>query len=157
MRKVGFYRDDDFMRKALKEAEEAFKKDEVPVGALIVLDNKVIAKAHNQTELLCDATAHCELLVITQAQSFLKSKWLHRCSLYVTIEPCLMCGYALLLTRVEKVIFAAPEPRSGAFGSVIDINKLGFNHKIKIKKGVLEAEAKGLLQDFFKKKRCRTY
>ena len=141
------------MGKALQQAELAYREDEVPVGAIIVYQDKIIAKAHNQVECLNDPTAHAEMIAITQAASYLKSKWLKGCKLYVTIEPCLMCAGALVLSRIEKVIFGADDPKTGAFGSKIDVNTLGLNHKIKIKRKVLEAESAQVLQMFFKNKR----
>ena len=146
-------KDDIYMGKALQQAELAFREDEVPVGAIIVYQDKIIAKAHNQIECLNDPTAHAEMIAITQAASYLKSKWLKSCKLYVTIEPCLMCAGALVLSRIEKVIFGADDPKTGAFGSKIDINTLGLNHKIKIKRKVLEEECAYILQMFFKQKR----
>lgn len=142
-----------YMQKALQEAQCAFDEDEVPVGALILYEGKIIAKAHNQVERLHDPTAHAEMLAITQAADFLKSKWLHNCTLYVTIEPCAMCAGALILSRIERVVFGASDPKTGAFGSKIDINSLKLNHKIKVKKGLLEKECSRLLKDFFKAKR----
>jgi len=141
------------MQRALLQAEYAKKEDEVPVGALIVYKDKIIAKSYNQVECLKDPAAHAEMIAITQACSFLKSKWLKKCSLYVTIEPCSMCAGALILSRIDKVIFGASDPKTGAFGSKLDINTLGLNHKIKIKKGVLEDKCAAILQEFFKEKR----
>jgi tRNA(adenine34) deaminase len=142
-----------YMRRALSLALQAQARDEVPVGAIIVYNNRIIAQAHNQVELLADPTAHAEILAITQAAAFLKSKWLDACSLYVTIEPCAMCAGALVLSRIDKVIFGAGDPKTGAFGSRLDINKLRLNHKIKVKKGVLEDESAKIMRDFFKSKR----
>ena len=141
------------MQKALLQAEYAFEKDEVPVGAIIAYQDKIIAKAHNQIELLKDPTAHAEIIAITQAASFLKSKWLEGCTLYVTIEPCLMCAGALILSRIDKVVFGAADPKTGAFGSKIDLNNLRLNHKIKVKKGILEKDCANILKKFFKSKR----
>ena len=141
------------MTKALGQAEIAYAKDEVPVGAVIVYKDKIIAKAHNQIECLNDPTAHAEMIAITQAASYLKSKWLKGCKLYVTIEPCSMCAGALVLSRIDKVIFGAADPKTGAFGSKIDINTLKLNHKIKVKRKVLEKDCAKILQTFFKAKR----
>ena len=146
-------RDEIYMGKALGQAEIAYAKDEVPVGAIIVYKDKVIAKAHNQIECLSDPTAHAEMIAITQAASYLKSKWLKGCRLYVTIEPCSMCAGALVLGRIERVIFGAADLKSGAFGSKIDINTLKLNHKIKVKRKVLEKECAQILKAFFKEKR----
>lgn len=141
------------MQKALLEASYAFREEEVPVGAVIVYKGKIIAKAHNQVEKLKDPTAHAEIIAITQAASFLKSKWLLDCIFYVTVEPCSMCAGALLLSRIKEVVFGASDLKTGAFGSKVDINKLRLNHKIRVRKGILEAECSQILKDFFKKKR----
>lgn len=142
-----------YMMKALQQAEQALGEDEVPVGSVIVYKKKIIAQAHNQIECLNDPTAHAEMIAITQAASFLKSKWLKGCSLYVTIEPCSMCAGALVLSRIDKVIFGATDPKTGAFGSKMDINTLKLNHKIKVKRGVLERDCAQILKAFFKGKR----
>ena len=142
-----------YMRKALLQAKYAFEDDEVPVGAVIVYENKLIAQAHNQIERLKDPTAHAEIIAITQAASFLKSKWLEKCSLYVTIEPCCMCAGALILSRIDTVIFGAADPKTGAFGSKLNVNDLGLNHKIKVIKGVLEEDCSLILKGFFENKR----
>ncbi|MCK4809440.1 MAG: tRNA adenosine(34) deaminase TadA [Candidatus Omnitrophica bacterium] len=144
-----------FMREALKQAKFAYEKEEVPVGAVITLQNKVITKGYNQVELLNDPTAHAEILVITQACSYLKSKWLENCTLYVTIEPCLMCAGALVLSRIPRIVFGAFDPKAGAFGSKIDINGLKLNHQIEAKAGVLEKDCGQILKDFFKQKRAK--
>ena len=147
-------RDDiKYMKEALKLALLAYQKDEIPVGAVIVHENKIIAKGYNQVESLVDPTAHAEILAITSAATYLKSKWLHNCTLYVTIEPCSMCAGALVLSRIKEVVFAAKDSKTGAFGSKIDINRLKLNHKIKVKKGILQQECSGLMKEFFKKKR----
>jgi len=145
--------DENYMRKALGEAVCAFEEDEVPVGAVIVHQQKVIARAHNQIERLCDPTAHAEMIAITQACAFLRCKWLQDCVLYVTIEPCSMCAGALILSRIGRVVFGAHDPKTGAFGSKFDINSLLLNHKIKVKSGVLADDAGMLLREFFQKKR----
>jgi len=142
-----------YMRKALLQAEFASEEDEVPVGAVIVYKDKIIAQAHNQVERLKDPTAHAEMIAITQASSFLKSKWLEFCTLYVTIEPCSMCAGALILSRINKIIFGTSDPKTGAFGSILDINSLRLNHSIKIKKGILEEDCALIMQRFFQSKR----
>jgi tRNA(adenine34) deaminase len=143
-----------FMREALKEAQKAFDEDEVPVGAVIVYQNRVIARAHNQVERLKDPTAHAEMIAITSAANFLDTKWLNESSLYVTIEPCSMCAGALVLARVKEIIYGAPDPKTGACGSIMNIagNKK-LNHRIKVSKGILADEAAQLLREFFRKKR----
>ena len=142
------------MNEALKQAKEAFSKDEVPVGAVVVHDGKIIARAHNQVELLKDPTAHAEMLAITQATNYLGTKWLNDCSIYVTIEPCSMCAGALVLARVKKLYFGAEDPKTGACGSIIDItNNKKLNHRIAVKKGIQEKECSLFLTEFFKRKR----
>ncbi len=145
-----------FMQEALREAREAFTEDEVPVGAVIVYKDRVIGRAHNQVERLKDPTAHAEMLAITSATNSLNTKWLNDASLYVTIEPCSMCAGALVLARMKNLIYAADDPKSGACGSVINIaNNKMLNHRVKIKKGILEKECSSLLKEFFKKKRAK--
>ncbi len=145
-----------YMQEALKEARFAFEKDEVPVGAVIEYKGKIIARAHNQVELLKDPTAHAEMLLITQATNYLKNKWLSECSAYVTIEPCSMCAGAFVLARIKKICFGAGDPKAGACGSLINIaNNEKLNHRIIIKKGILEEDCSRLLQDFFRKKRLK--
>jgi len=142
-----------FMQEALKLAFLAFDKDEVPVGAVVVYEERVIGRGHNQVEMLKDPTAHAEMIAITSATSYLKSKWLNKCTLYVTIEPCSMCAGALILARIGKVVFGASDSKTGAFGSKLDINKLRLNHKINVKKGVLEKDCSQIIKEFFRKKR----
>ncbi len=142
------------MQEALKEAREAFEKDEVPVGAVIVSQGKIIARAHNQVELLKDPTAHAEMIAITQACAALGSKWLTDCAIYVTIEPCSMCAGALVLSRIKSIFFGAKDPKTGACGSLLNIaNHKKLNHRIKIKKSLLQKECGALLSEFFKQKR----
>jgi len=145
----------EFMREALKLARIARDKDEVPIGAVVVYGNKIIAKGYNQVEELCDPTAHAEMIAITSATSFLKSKWLKDCTLYVTIEPCVMCASALILSRIKEVVWGADDVKAGAFGSKIDVNKLKLNHQIKVKKGILSEECSQIIRDFFKQKRAQ--
>ena len=142
------------MQEALKQAERAFSKDEVPVGCVIVYDDKIIARAYNQVETLKDPTAHAEMIAITQAASFLNSKWLQECSVYVTIEPCQMCAGALVLARIKKLVFGAEDPKTGAFGSAFDIFKSkNLNHNFSITRGIKAHESSFLISEFFKKKR----
>ncbi len=143
-----------YMQEALKEARKAFEKDEVPVGAVIVSEGRIIARAHNQVELLKDPTAHAEMIAITQAAAALGSKWLVDCAIYITIEPCSMCAGALVLSRIEKIFLGAKDPKTGACGSVVNIvNHKKLNHRIKVKKGVLQKECSSLLSEFFRQKR----
>ncbi|MBU3958616.1 MAG: tRNA adenosine(34) deaminase TadA [Candidatus Omnitrophica bacterium] len=145
-----------FMQEALKEAKEAFRKDEVPVGAVVVYKDKIISRGHNQIESLKDPTAHAEMLAITSAANYLGSKWLSGGSIYVTIEPCSMCAGALALARIKNLFFGAPEPKTGACGSVFDILKdKKLNHRVNVKKGILEKECNSLLKEFFKNKRIK--
>jgi len=146
--------DTAYMSEAFKEAKKAFSKDEVPVGCVITHANKIIARAHNNVETLKDPTAHAEIIAITQAASFLKSKWLQGCSVYVTIEPCQMCACALVLARIEKLVFGAYEAKTGAFGSACDIMRTkGLNHSFEVISGVMENESSQIMSDFFRNKR----
>jgi tRNA(adenine34) deaminase len=142
------------MSEALKEAEKATAEDEVPVGCVIVKGRKIIARAHNQVEQLNDPTAHAEMIAITQAANYLGSKWLNGVWIYVTIEPCSMCAGAFILARIERLIYGADDLKAGACGSVLNIvNNKGLNHRIKVKKGILEKQCSFLLKEFFKNKR----
>jgi tRNA(adenine34) deaminase len=146
--------DEFYMQEALKQAERALSKDEVPVGCIIVYDDKIIARAHNQVETLKDPTAHAEMIAITQAASFLNSKWLQECSVYVTIEPCQMCAGAFVLARIKKLVFGAEDLKTGAFGSVCDILKSkNLNHSFSVARGIKAQESSFLISEFFKKKR----
>ncbi|MFA4993462.1 MAG: tRNA adenosine(34) deaminase TadA [Candidatus Omnitrophota bacterium] len=146
-----------FMSEALKEAQKAFEEDEVPVGAVIVHEGRIIARGHNQIERLKDPTAHAEIIAITSAANYLGTKWLNGSSLYVTIEPCSMCAGAMVLARVKSLYFGASDPKTGACGSIIDIaNHKKLNHRIKTTRGILEAECGSLLKDFFRKKRKKS-
>jgi tRNA(adenine34) deaminase len=148
--------DEIYMSEAIKEAKKAFEEDEVPVGCVIVYQRKIIARAHNQVERLRDPTAHAEMLALTSATSYLNSKWLNECSVYVTIEPCSMCAGALVLARIKNIIFGASDSKAGACGSVLNIaNHKRLNHRIKVKSGILEQECSSLLKEFFKNKRIQ--
>lgn len=149
-------KDSFYMNQALKEARKAFDKDEVPVGAVVVYQGSIIARAHNQIKILKDPTAHAEMIAITQAASYLQNERLIGCSMYVTIEPCSMCAGAMVLARIDKLTYGASDKKTGACGSVVDITShKKLNHKVKVKKGVLEEEAFSLMKEFFKKKRIR--
>lgn len=148
--------DEFFMRKALQEATTATSSEDVPVGAVIVLKNRVIARACNQVELLSDATAHAEMIAITEAANLLKNKWLKDCVMYVTIEPCSMCAGALVLSRISKVVFGASDPKAGAGGSVLNVlHHQKLNHRIKVVGGILEKECAGIMKEFFRKQRAK--
>nr|MCR5854291.1 tRNA adenosine(34) deaminase TadA [Thermodesulfobacteriota bacterium] len=144
-----------FMKEALKEAELAFKEDEVPVGAIIVSsEGEIIGRGRNQIIKLNDPTAHAEILAIKQACKNLKNYRLIGCKMYVTLEPCPMCAYALVLARIEELIFATKDEKTGACGSIYNIvQDSKLNHQIKIKEGLLKEEAQKLLKKFFKSKR----
>ncbi len=146
--------DEMMMQEALKQAKIAAEKDEVPVGAVIVHENRIIARAHNQVETLKDPTAHAEMIAITQAANALSVKWLYKCRMYVTIEPCSMCAGALVLARLGKLYYGAKDPKTGACGSVLNIPQHEvLNHKIEVQGGLMENECGQLLSLFFRKKR----
>ncbi len=146
--------DKHFMRQAIQEAEKAFAADEVPIGAILVHHQQIIGRAYNQTKLLKDATAHAEMIAITQGCETLKSEHLRAVTLYVTLEPCPMCVGAMILARIERLVFGAREPKTGACGSMVHLlADAKWNHRFKIEEGVLEFESAALLQEFFKNKR----
>ena len=142
------FTDEYFMKRALQEAEMAFEKDEIPVGAVIVIDNKVIARGHNLTEMLNDVTAHAEMQAITAAANFLGGKYLTGCTLYVTLEPCQMCAGALYWSQISKIVFGASDEHRG-------FEKMGtqLHPKTTVVRGVLANEASELMKRFFAKKR----
>jgi tRNA(adenine34) deaminase len=143
-----------FMRMALHEAELAGSEGEVPVGAVVVHEGRVVGRGRNACERLQDPTAHAEMLAITAAASTLGSWRLEECQLFVTLEPCPMCMGAALNARIAEVIYAAPEPKSGACGSCVDLSSPpGFNHAITVQVGPFAAEASQLLKDFFRRRR----
>lgn len=143
-----------FMLEALKEAWKAFKAGEVPVGAVLVKGDRVIARGHNQVEMLKDATAHAEMLCITSGEVALENWRLADTTLYVTIEPCTMCAGALLLSRVPKLVWGAPDIRHGANGSWIDVFQSKHpTHTVALQSGVLEEYAAQLMRDFFEMRR----
>lgn len=146
---VPLYSDEHFMREALKEAQKAFDADEVPVGVVVVANNKIIGRAHNLTERLNDVTAHAEMQAITSAANSLGGKYLTDCTIYVTLEPCVMCAGALAWSQVSKLVIGAPDTKKG-FG-LLDQNVL--HPKTELVKGVLEQECSELLKEFFRKKR----
>ena len=146
--------DENFMREALRHAQKANEAGEVPVGAVIVQAGKIIARAHNQVELLKDATAHAEMLALTQAEAAVGDWRLTECDLYVTKEPCAMCAGALVHTRIRRVIFGCTDPAAGAAGSVMNLLQMPvLNHRCDIASGVLQEECATILQDFFRKRR----
>lgn len=141
--------DEKFMRKALDEARIAFDRDEVPIGAVIVSHGRVIARAHNMTEALIDVTAHAEMQAITSATSFLGGKYLTDCTLYVTVEPCLMCAGAIGWAQIPRVVYGAPDDKRGYHTYTAS----PFHKKTTVTAGVLEAECAALMTEFFKNKR----
>ena len=146
--------DDYFMREALRQAQKAYTADEVPVGAVVVREDKIIGRAHNQVELLKDATAHAEMLALTQAEAAVGDWRLIDCDLYVTKEPCAMCAGALVHTRIRRVIFGCADPVAGAAGSIMDLlHTQSLNHRCEITSGILQKECAAILQDFFRKRR----
>src|ERR1043165_5040669 len=146
--------DESFMSEALRFAQKAFAKEEVPVGAVVVRAGKIIARAFNQVEMLKDATAHAEMLAITQAEAAVGDWRLNECDLYVTKEPCAMCAGAMVHVRLRRVIFGCPDERSGAGGGMINLLQMPqLNHRCDITAGVLADECSGMLQAFFRTRR----
>ncbi|PIS02709.1 MAG: tRNA-specific adenosine deaminase [Chlamydiae bacterium CG10_big_fil_rev_8_21_14_0_10_42_34] len=146
--------DEQFMREALKEAQKAFDRDEVPVGAVLVHNNRVIARGYNQVELLQDATAHAEMVCLSAGAESIGNWRLTDTTLYCTLEPCCMCAGALLASRVTRLVWGAPDLRVGANGSWIDLfSNQHPMHTLEITKGVLEAESAELMRSFFQKQR----
>jgi len=143
------FSDEYFMSQAIKEALKALEKDEVPIGAIIVYNNKIIARAHNLTETLNDATAHAEMQAYTAASETLGSKYLHDCIMYVTLEPCLMCASAAYWTQISKIIYGISDPKKGFTTYRVPV----LHPKTTINGGVLANECKELLINFFKRKR----
>ena len=145
--------DEYFMRLALKEAELAKKKDEVPVGAVIVREGRVIAKAHNLRERKKDPCAHAEHIAIRKAAKRLGGWRLTGCTLYVTLEPCPMCAGSIINCRLPRVVYGAKDPKAGAMGSVYNLNEGKLNHTSELISGVLAEDCSGILKDYFKEKR----
>jgi len=152
--RMEFASDEYFMREALRQARRAYASDEVPCGAIIVREGEIIARAWNQVEMLKDATAHAEMLAITQAEAALGDWRLSDCDLYVTKEPCPMCAGAVVHTRLRRVIFGCPDPRGGGAGGLVNILQMPqLNHRCLITSGILAEECAALLRDFFRAKR----
>jgi tRNA(adenine34) deaminase len=153
-RMIDFKSDEFYMREALKLAAKAFEADEVPVGAVVVQGDRVIGRAYNQVEQLKDATAHAEMIAITQANSALGDWRLQDCTLFVTKEPCPMCAGAAMLSRVRRIVFGVKDEKMGGAGSALNIAaNPQFNHQIEVVSGLLKDEALALLQSFFQKQR----
>lgn len=143
--------DEKFMHVALAEAQKAFEKDEVPIGAIIVSNNKIIARAHNQVELLNDSTAHAEILALTTAFQFLGSKYLPEATIYVTIEPCLMCSGALYWSKIGEIVFGAKDDKNSYRRCTAENSP--FHPKTSVRDGILSDECAALIKEFFKNKR----
>jgi len=143
-----------FMEEALKEAKIAYSLQEIPVGAIVVYNKRIITRAHNRKEELQDPTAHAEILALQKAARYLGTWHLENATLYVTLEPCPMCAYAMVLARIKRLVFGASDPKTGAAGSVVNIiqNKK-FNHQIEITKNILNKECSLILKNFFLEKR----
>ncbi len=143
------FSDEYFMNEALKEAHKALAREEVPVGAIVVNQNRIIARAHNMTQQLNDVTAHAEMIAITAASNYLGAKYLSECTLYVSLEPCVMCAAAMKWAQLKRMVFGAADPKEG-FGR---LNEQILHKKTKVLSGLLEEEASLLLKDFFRDQR----
>lgn len=151
-----YSKDESYMQVALEEAQKAFDKAEVPVGAIIVHEDKIIARAHNLRETTQDPTTHAEMLAIRAASEHLGSFRLEDCTLYVTLEPCVMCSGALVLSRVPRVVYGAKDPKGGAAGSLMNLlEEPRFNHRAEVVSGVLEEKCREMLQLFFRRLRAK--
>ena len=153
---IDLHSDDYFMGEALRQAAKAYAKGEVPVGAVLVKNSRIIARGHNQVEILKDATAHAEMLALTQAESVVGDWRLTDCTLYVTKEPCPMCAGALAHVRVDRIVFGVSDPKAGACGSVLSVmNHPSLNHRAEITEGILAEECSAMLTDFFRRRRAQ--
>ncbi len=147
-------RNNKFMKEALKEAKKAYDKEEIPVGAVIVRDDKIIARGHNIKELKKDTTKHAEIIAIQKASKKMDAWRLEGCTLYVTLEPCAMCAGALIQSRIKKVVIGTIDKKTGACGSVLNLlEDYKFNHQVEIETGIMETECREILQQFFKELR----
>jgi tRNA(adenine34) deaminase len=146
---LNIYTDEYFMKQAFMEAQKAFDNDEIPVGAIIVSNNKIIARAHNQTELLTDVTAHAEIIAITSASAFLGSKYLHDCTIFITLEPCVMCAGALYWSQIGRVVYGADDDKKG----FMKFGKELLHPSTKLEFGIMYEECSLLLKEFFINKR----
>ncbi len=146
--------DERFMLEALKEAQRAFEEGEVPVGAVVIYEGKIIGRGHNRTEALQDPTAHAEIIAITAAATYLNNWRLNGAKLYVTLEPCIMCAGAAVLARLDEIIYALPDPKFGGCVSLYRIPEdQRLNHRVKIRQGPFGDKVRLLMQEFFKQKR----
>lgn len=146
---LSVFSDEHFMKQAYEQAKIAFDKGEIPIGAVVVFNNKIIARSHNQTEILNDFTAHAEMLAFTSASEYFANKYLDKCALYVTLEPCVMCAGASFWTRINKVVYGASDPKRG----YKSLNQNILHPKTKVITGVMEKECSDLLHLFFEHKR----
>lgn len=147
--------DEYFMRAALNEASAALEHDDVPVGAVVVFENRIIGRGHNQREQLQDPTAHAEMIAITAAASHHSSWRLEGCVLYVTLEPCAMCAGAMVLARIPRLVFGTHDPKAGACGSLFNIcSDSRLNHRMEVASGIMREECSGILRDFFAAQRA---
>jgi tRNA(adenine34) deaminase len=146
--------DKELMRIAIEQAKMAEENGDVPIGAVIVYNNRIIGKAYNQREQLKDPTAHAEIIAITQAAAFLESWRLHDCTMYVTLEPCCMCAGALVLARMDRLVYGCDDPKTGAVKSLYNIvQDERLNHRLEVTSGILAEECGALLQEFFQRRR----
>jgi len=146
--------DERFMQAAIRQALIAEENGDVPIGCVIVHQGQIIAKAYNEREQLCDPTAHAEIIAITAASQRLESWRLHNCTIYVTLEPCPMCAGALVLARMERLVYGCCDPKTGSCGSLYNIvQDPRLNHRLEVTSGVLENECSAMLSDFFRQKR----
>jgi tRNA(adenine34) deaminase len=143
--------DQYFMRQALVQAQKAFDEDEVPVGAVVVINNKIISRGYNQTEKLNDPTAHAEIIAMTSAFNYLGSKYLPEGTIYITVEPCLMCAGALYWSKIGRIVYGAPDEKNGYLHITREVSP--FHPKTGLTKGVLADECAGLMKSFFRRKR----
>ncbi len=150
MMEIASFSDEHFMREAFKEAQKAFDADEVPVGAVVVCNNKIIARTHNLTERLNDVTAHAEMQAITSAANYLNGKYLNECTMYITLEPCVMCAGALAWSQLGRLVYGASDTRRGF--TLLQENKL-LHPKTQVLSGILEEECSELIKNFFLGKR----
>ena len=146
------FNDEYYMKLAYKYAKLAYEKDEVPVGAVIVKNNIVLAKSYNLVETLTDVTAHAEMISITSATNKINSKYLFDCTLYVTLEPCIMCFEALIMSRISRIVYSVSDPKKGGIST-----QLKKKHNILVSSGILQKESLDLIQRFFKKKRIKSF
>lgn len=144
---------EEYMQEAIKEARKAYKKEEIPVGAIIVKDGEIIARGHNLKETKCNTIKHAEIIAIEKASKKLQNWRLEECELYVTLEPCCMCAGAIINARIKKVIIGTMDPKTGACGSILNLFEYPFNHKVEVEYGIKQKECEIILKSFFKELR----